>query len=514
MPNDRRTEDTASDRAHADDAPPTYASDYYGGLPSRPRLVAGNQTDRWYYAGRGKELEAGQMPPLKTLRALPEQSPLAQAWDHIIPTLVHLVDQRWMGATCIDGVLLDGREVVWIGVAPEALSYPEAKGLVSDCMTLLDSFRLIDVDVEIREVHISRDSARLRNPDDIHPREVVRVIGSLTTAIGLPITCDAAPNKFGTAGIWLKRQDSPDELYLLTAQHVVAPDAAAEQLPIEGQNGAIVSVYLKEGWEAGLDKEIGKCQKRARARAEGNAGRARRAGNGDEAERIIDRLEPTFKALSDIGNDIRNDWSADLDRVIGRVHAFPKRSIPDTTEYTEDWAVIAVDSARVPSGIKNVLNLRDESNFILAQSTTESMRQGAAPQLAELEEEMLLFSGFVPRGELQNRIPVLKQGASTGLTFGETSGVVSVVRDATANGRYSKELSIVGINNQPFSRSGDSGSAIVDVTGRVVGILNGGAKHGARTDNEQRKCNDLTYATPAYWILDRMELVGLNLTPL
>jgi hypothetical protein len=50
-----------------------------------------------------------------------------------------------------------------------------------------------------------------------------------------------------------------------------------------------------------------------------------------------------------------------------------------------------------------------------------------------------------------------------------------------------------------FSGPSDSGSIIVDSKGRVVGLLTGGAGKTGSTDP------DVTYATPFYWLLQRIK---------
>jgi hypothetical protein len=48
-----------------------------------------------------------------------------------------------------------------------------------------------------------------------------------------------------------------------------------------------------------------------------------------------------------------------------------------------------------------------------------------------------------------------------------------------------------------FSAPGDSGAVIVDDKGRIGGLLTGGAG--------QRESTDVTYASPFYWLLQRIK---------
>jgi hypothetical protein len=81
-------------------------------------------------------------------------------------------------------------------------------------------------------------------------------------------------------------------------------------------------------------------------------------------------------------------------------------------------------------------------------------------------------------------IIVLKRGRTTGLTVGRATTFVSYTRKYVSdnNTAVSKELMILSFDQSSgvFSAKGDSGSAVVDGAGRVVGILTG---DGGATDS-------------------------------
>jgi hypothetical protein len=95
----------------------------------------------------------------------------------------------------------------------------------------------------------------------------------------------------------------------------------------------------------------------------------------------------------------------------------------------------------------------------------------------------------------QHGIIVLKRGRTTDLTVGRASNIFSYTRNYFGCDQISKEWVILSFNPKsgPFSEKGDSGSVIVDGTGRIGGILTGGIGIGDSVD--------LTYATPASFVL-------------
>ena len=93
---------------------------------------------------------------------------------------------------------------------------------------------------------------------------------------------------------------------------------------------------------------------------------------------------------------------------------------------------------------------------------------------------------------------LVKNGSSTGVTIGRSTGIMSFVREYFEDGTHetSMELAIYSYGNKDgaFSAWGDSGSIIADGKGRIIGLLTGGS---GQTDS-----TDVTYAMPFYWLFD------------
>ena len=103
---------------------------------------------------------------------------------------------------------------------------------------------------------------------------------------------------------------------------------------------------------------------------------------------------------------------------------------------------------------------------------------------------------------------VIKHGHTTLTTIGCLTGFESHVRRYFALGsRDSVEASVYAYDNDsgPFSKSGDSGSIIVDARGKFVALLTSGT---GPTDS-----SDITFGSPMHWLWEiiEAEFPGANL---
>ena len=121
----------------------------------------------------------------------------------------------------------------------------------------------------------------------------------------------------------------------------------------------------------------------------------------------------------------------------------------------------------------------------------------------------LKINGIITREQLtdseldsedQFDLIVLKHGSATYLTVGRFAGLESFLCDE--HGVESVELAIFNYDHTSgsFSGRGDSGSLIVDSQGRMVGLL-----HSRRSKSGGCSSAHATYATPAWWVIDRIK---------
>jgi hypothetical protein len=100
---------------------------------------------------------------------------------------------------------------------------------------------------------------------------------------------------------------------------------------------------------------------------------------------------------------------------------------------------------------------------------------------------------------------VIKSGNATDTTIGCANGVFSIVcdyfQDMSIN-QTSMEWGIInyGSKSEVFSEPGDSGAVIADIRRRIGGMLTGGFG--------KTKSSDMTYATPFWWLLERIKANG------
>jgi hypothetical protein len=122
----------------------------------------------------------------------------------------------------------------------------------------------------------------------------------------------------------------------------------------------------------------------------------------------------------------------------------------------------------------------------------------------------VLFS----RGKIsQTSLVVLKKGAIIELTIGRCSPLQSFLRYQLT---WSREIPVIGFGNQKFSEPGDSGSIVVDRSGKLCGLLQGGSEGrdpviaGNRLEDIVE--TDVTYCTPMWWVWEKMRDFGLDIS--
>ena len=98
----------------------------------------------------------------------------------------------------------------------------------------------------------------------------------------------------------------------------------------------------------------------------------------------------------------------------------------------------------------------------------------------------------------------VKNGRTTGTTYGRVNGFESITRHYPEYGIEAKaiELIVLGYDtktgeNDEFSKEGDSGSVVTDKMGRIIGQLTGGGGPTNRTDK--------TYIIPYYVLKKAIE---------
>ncbi|KAF8267033.1 hypothetical protein EI94DRAFT_1786628, partial [Lactarius quietus] len=341
---------------------PLEASCYYTGLPSRPLLVARTGTTPWESVPvTGPE----EYLPRKELRPVGNHAPaLKEAWEGSLPLKLHaLLDLMHVKWTSIDVVRIgiagdhSAPVILWIGVMPRSLFGEDGLVVASRCQDLLVEFNIIDVDVEIRESIVTRSVGGPKLlPYAPFYDPTVDVRESLTTSLGIPICAQSTPWAEGTGGFFISEGGNAERLLLVTARHpLFMPESGNEHFEQKdnSQSRHDVMLFSDAGFNKCLKSIIGKirdkefmvkCEEERIRELEGKDDPAAKK----ERERAHAELDKAMKAMKKLRNfhqDILSHWATAESRVLGHVILSPP--ISTRKGYTEDWAVIEIDTSKI-----------------------------------------------------------------------------------------------------------------------------------------------------------------------
>ena len=391
------------------------AREYYSGLPSCPKLVASSDSsDR---AGG----YSGHAPP-KHIYVVPSTHKLVKMWEDVIcPAVLKVLDELLNDeATCVDVVRIGFDEVtapvvIWIGAIPST-SPQLGSSVVDACLSVLDHFAIQDVRVEVRETEVRRAAdSSLMHPHD--PENIAREhLQPFTTLIGTPITSGANPFMLGTGGVYMVDAHNPHIRLLLTAQHVVASADGDTILP-DDHRALAPQISIFDGPSFSRHEEkLQQCISDFQISVDMYAKQMLR-NTGDRLLRSTDAWRSCTNDLSvlmEAKEKMHEEWGSAGNRVLGQVYCHPPLAYGvGDQEYTEDWALVSVDTRKLGEGGPrgNLVNLLGHS----------IIKDRYSPPLGPLNDDrMLRIAGFVPKAEMlaDEPIAVLKIGARTGRTWG------------------------------------------------------------------------------------------------
>ncbi|KAK0491980.1 hypothetical protein EDD18DRAFT_1311037 [Armillaria luteobubalina] len=426
-----------------------------------------------------------------------------------------------------------GPVTIWIGVFPESTSATAAHDAAQDVLALLRHYQITDVDVDFRESFYTREAGpQLLGPvGDLDP--LVDVVSPLTPALGLSISTKARPHTQGTMALYLAKGGGSDKLLGLSCRHVLIgskeanidyvrhPRAPPKDVLLLGKRAftdLVDSIKLRIGlhgiaakrWR----KQIEGFEKREKVTNTVDAEKAKAARI--ETQALLDKADKAMEALGALLDQIDKDWKKPNNRVLGTILRSPAiRLGVGEQHFTEDWGVFQVNRAKLGDGFQG--NKMDLGTRLTPEEfTVKCFPHGDANWEFEYPEDRLLPLVGTITDDLM-RTPdmwdldgercllVVKCGNATNTTIGRANGVFSIVRDYFQDMsiyQTSMEWAIMNYDSKSevFSEPGDSGSVIADIRGRIGGMLTGGS---GRT-----KSSDMTYATPFWWLLERIKANG------
>ena len=495
----------------------------YCGLPSHPLFIARSSHDIWIMPTSMEYIQP------KELRRVGEH-PLTDIWEGNVDIAMHsyLVEHE-VQYTSLDPVRIGtiheaaAPVIIWVGVEPGSLSAMRGIEVAVGLRTFLLQNNIDDVHIEIRESVVSR-SAKMYNPA-LTSNPTVQVREPLSTALGITICAEATPEIQGTATLFFTVSSKPDKLFLLAAKHVLSR-IDEENNHYEYHNSAPRRNVLLLGTN-GFKAYIEDIMKRTRGckivieNLEGRLELANKVEDPQEAQAERDDVQAKLKTeqralqqLQQFLADVRRDWEDPKKRIIGHIVLSPPLILGAGEDgFTQDLAVIEVDTTKV-----DVTNFRgnfiDLGTEIAVETFTAWMRPGYGrypnqPLFKYPSDRLLQFHNTLSNEEMCSPNPenvdergnptimVIKRGFSSGLTVGCLNNICSVLRTPfrTQPGEYSREVAVLPRTYKAgaFSEPGDSGAAVINGLGAVVGMLT--------SSSGSNKLSDCTYITPISFLL-------------
>ncbi|KIX97483.1 uncharacterized protein Z520_06935 [Fonsecaea multimorphosa CBS 102226] len=503
---------------------------YYHGLPSCPLLVARSSGQPWR-----SQLPEYPFPRTKTLGVVGKH-PIRDAWDAKLQAEIieALGTTRW---TSID-ILRIGYAglgeskgplpvVLWIGVRPGSLTWGDGITIVEACVAILRREKLIDVQCEIREsaVHASaRPSPRYSSSPSL-PSVLATSHLPFTASPGQSIN-PVGSSIHGTLGLYLQPgENNPyrESVWAVTCRHVVIPDEDKDRKYEYKPTGQpCVDILIPS------DKALEKITSAAEVVLNSSSFLIRTleesARGTVEQHPQLDKERLHLRECKDFVEKILPKWQSTTNRTLGYVKIAPpiQTSLSmnpslDLFGPRRDWALIEVDKAKHPEAVANTVDavtglMPEALNYrSMLIRHLETYKQDSRPG-QPFDGKLLRLGRVVPIEELRapkmrdpQEDPCLivgKRGGVSDMTWGYLNGLKSVCWND--DNTKSMEMCVVtSTKKKAFSEDGDSGSAVFDVTGRVVGILVGGAKGPC-----DRESLDVTYVTPMAWLQKDMKDCG------
>ncbi|KAI1812312.1 hypothetical protein GGS20DRAFT_591815 [Poronia punctata] len=406
--------------------------------------------------------------------------------------------------------------VMLVAVEPASLEWEDAIKIALSCRAILRHFGILDIEVEILEGGYTRHAASaelealIDNKDQPAIKEKIRPLLSYP---GYPVAYLENRSGQGTVGLHVKlvargEEDADDTVYGLTCRHVVCGNRAAQesykpsskdqlstghQYYIQANANTFNSIWsslqdimeTREAQVAYLQRIITEWDELLQYDNPKNI-----SPPSDQNRHQLAAKQQTL-AYSKVLLEQLAQIEDKKQRQIGQLAFLPTFTQSSQHRgYLRDWALIKLDSKKFPRAPDNTVYLGPLSTF---RDRTDELA------LMLRDKTMDVFESLV----------VAKRGARTGLTEGTKSRIEAVVRhpgDGLDEDVYTWEYLIVPKpGTDHFSAPGDSGSAIFDFAGRVVGIVTASSAIPADEAVELPKGTHITFAAPIEWVMDDIQ---------
>ena len=445
--------------------------------------------------------------------------------------------------------------VVVIGVKPFTVPFGRAIEVATVAEKILHNAGFAEAEVAVVEGEKTHSVARGPQLLSFNPLldDVPELRKLFTSTLGPAIAPLKFPHYVGTGSLYYRFGGDDKRVALLTCAHVarpppehpnagktitntsqpreeiISPGSGAYDNAIKALKADIGSqVRSITAWDAVLVR-LGDPEPNENARI--TQRRTEHLSLVDGAKRRIEQVKELLNAVQD-----RADPSK---RVIGFVlHCEPIEVSSGPHGFTKDWALIELyddmidwntfrgNQVYVGTSLSHFF-CRSVFSFTAARTTVSQYGEIMWPQAANSADYqypadgLLQAYGIVQEDELRNPqhldvynqkcLLVVKNGTTTATTFGRVNGLESFVRHYPPYGinETSTEIAVLRYSNDyaRFSEPGDSGSIVLDRTGKIVGVLTG---CGGPTDS-----TDVSYLTPYFDVHAQLtaKYPGIHLYP-
>ncbi|KAK3349165.1 hypothetical protein B0T25DRAFT_547372 [Lasiosphaeria hispida] len=418
--------------------------------------------------------------------------------------------------------------VLMVDIPTATTNWDTAIEVALQCRNILRQAGIPDIEVEVREVdrqclamdleleelvETSDYSGSTEITMEFHPEFSYTNLALVLSNIGYQIAPEKeVPTYYGTMGLHVRLSGRPSEVYGLTCRHVAhrpAKDGSsgvaqgswlpnADRWRLEdGEKGTrhrMVQLCPSElnGIQVAMTRKLGK----ARQYQQSLSIKKMKSEFDPDSQTKMSRVEDHKLATLEMGIPfaeavlklITKDTLETVEgRAIGHIAAMPPFEV-STRGFFRDWALIRLDEAKFGGPITNQVHVGWQDSC------------PGPPELPELRDKCdanskIRIQGTISSGDIHGRrsIQVAKRGARTGLTCGMTNEIKAVIRTPTSDGKRLRawEWIVVGCASTSggianFSQEGDSGAAVFDYHGRVVGFLGSGFSHGKITKKGEK----------------------------
>ncbi|KAI0327258.1 hypothetical protein GY45DRAFT_1355802 [Cubamyces sp. BRFM 1775] len=417
--------------------------------------------------------------------------------------------------------------VITIGVRPGSLAYDAAVTAANAINAILSAAGFPEIQVAFIESVYRRHGTgpKLMNFNPLLD-SIAGLRKAFTHALGLSIAPLKSPHFEGTGGLFyrLSGEEGDKRVVLSTCAHVSRPPPLFENKTYtrktESQPREDIVLLGTGAFEAAVqalmkfigDQAVSVSSWEKQRNKLGEPVQDESAAFTD----LIDAAKNKIEEADKLHTEVTKYRTTAAQRVFGHVLHCEKIEVGvGEHKFTNDWSFILMDEDMVDwdKFLGNKLYVGGNTGTVEWAGLMFPQPQDHQ-KYQEPEDDLVQIKGVVPESEFHNpqdldvhnvkTLLAVKNGRSTGTTFGRVNGLKSITRHYTDYGihQVSEEYAVLGydtstLKNNKFSDPGDSGAIVIGRDGRIIGLLAGGG--GATNET------DITYITPYFWLEQRIK---------